>query len=232
MAGPAPKTEKWTARENLHKPEGLHLLVNGNVLVQDADKAPVLTKGEDKAPKRLSLELSIVDCNDPAIDAEVWKGAKFHEVVTADQYNTVQVTWEGEPIADFPVLDDRQVSALMAKQAKVQNKVVGTVKKARDAMKSPSTTKEKIKKIVKKVSGKKAAKKAAKKVAKKVTKKAATPAPKKVAKKPAPKKSAKKKSARKASAKKTSAKPSSLKKFVKKLVKKLTPARKKGKKKR
>jgi hypothetical protein len=219
MADPAPKTEKWTARENLHKPEGLHVIVSGNVLVADADKAPVLTKGQARDPHLLALELTIVTCSDPSIAVEVWKAAQHHEVVKADQYNKVQVRWDGTPIADFPVINDREHAALMDKQTAVQNRAVGAVKKARTAVESPSTTKEKIKKVVKKVSGKKAAKKAAKK------------APKKAAKKAAPKKAAAKKSAKKA-AKKTSP----LKKLVKKLVKKLTPAKKtkskKSKKKR
>ena len=49
MAGPAPKTEKWTARENKHKPEGLHLLVNGNVEMGD-EKAPVLDRRRGQGP--------------------------------------------------------------------------------------------------------------------------------------------------------------------------------------
>lgn len=218
MAGPAPKTEKWTARENAHKPAGVHVIVSGNVQVADADKAPVLTKGQSKDPNLLPLELTIVTCSDPSIAVEVWKEAQYHEVVKPDQYNRVQVRWDGTPIADFPVINDREHQALMDKQTKVQNRVVGTVKKVREAAASPSTTREKIKKIVKKVSGKKAAKKASKKTAK---------APKKAA----PKKAAPKKAAPKKAAKKSAKKVSPLKKLVKKLVKKLTPAKKPAKKK-
>jgi len=235
MAGQAPNSKLWTARENAHKPSGLHVLVGGQVEVSDANKRPVLTEGQAKDPNLLPLELSIVDCADPPVSTAVWKQADFHKVVQANQYNRVQVRWDGAAIADFPVIDDRERSAIMDKQAKVQNRAVGAVTTARKEAQSPSTTKEKIKKIVKKVSGKKAAKPAApKKAAKKAApKKAASKkaAPKKAAtkkaaaKKAAPNKAAKK-SARKASSKST------LKRFVKKLVRKLTPAKKKGKKKR
>jgi hypothetical protein len=233
MADAAPKTEKWTARENLHKPEGLHLIVSGNVLVADADREPVLTKGQALDPKLLPLELTIVTCGDPSIAVEVWKGAKYHEVVTADQYNRVQVSWDGQAFADFPVLNDREHATLMTKQAKVQNSAVAAVSKAKTAKDSPSTTKEKIKKVVKKVSGEKAAKTSAKKVAKKAAKKTTKQAaPKKTVKKTV-KKTAKKtakKAAPKKSAKKAAKTSSTLKKLVKKLVKTLTPAKKTKKK--
>ena len=48
MAGPAPNTKLWTARENRHKESGLYLLVGGQVEVSDADKQPVLTEGQAK----------------------------------------------------------------------------------------------------------------------------------------------------------------------------------------
>jgi hypothetical protein len=235
MAGPAPNTKLWTALENEHKPSGLHLLVGGQVEVSDANKAAVLREGEAKDPYLLALDLDIVDCADPAIDAAVWKAAHFHKEVTADQFRRVEVRWDGAAIADFPVVDDSERAKLMNKQAQVQNRAVGAVSKARKAKEEPSTTKEKIKKIVKKVAGKKAPETAAPKTAapKKTAKKAAK---KSASKKSAPKKSVKKaaakKSAPKKSAKKSARKTSPLKKFVKRLVKKLTPAKKKGKKKR
>ena len=57
MAGPAPKTETWTAHENLHdykeKADHLHLLVGGTVEVSDADKQPVLKQASGGGPKAL-----------------------------------------------------------------------------------------------------------------------------------------------------------------------------------
>lgn len=199
MDGPAPNTEKWTARENEHEPEGLHLLVNGNVEM-GVEKAPLLTEGTARDPNVLPLDLTLVDSPEAAIGVTVWKGAKFHKEVSHDQYHRVEVRWEGTPIANFPVIDDSEHGALMDSQAKAQNVVVGTKSKAKKvvakAKKVVKTAAETVAKATKKVV------KAAKKVAKKAVSK------KKVAKKAVAKKTVKKAAAKKA---------------VKKLVKKALP---------
>jgi hypothetical protein len=199
MAGPAPKTEKWTARENLHKPQGLHIIVAGNVEVSDADKTPVLTEGSSAEPQVMALDLAVEACGDPAIQVPVWKAAWLHKEVKANEYERVEIRWDGKPIMKIPVIDDRQRAALMDKQTKVQNAVAAktiSVKPAKAAAKKAVAKKAaKVKKVAKKV---------VKKVAKKATKTAKQTAVKK-AKKPA--------------------KKSALKKFVGKLVKKLTPAK-------
>jgi hypothetical protein len=205
MVGPAPKTKLWTARENLHKPGGLHLLVGGQVEVSDANQAPMLSAGPSVG-KVLPLDLTIITTEDPKIDTPVWKAASFHDEVSEDQFHRVQVRWDGKPIATFPVIDDREHDALTEKQTDLQNLKQGakpTAKKAAaKAKKAVSTGAEKAKKVVKK---------AAKQLAKKGPKKAAKKAPKKAAKK--------------------AAKKSTLKRFVKKLVTKLAPKKgKKGKK--
>jgi len=67
MAGPAPKTEKWTARENLHQPEGLHLLVGGTVEVSASNLAPLLAGAEDDGDV-LVLDLTLVEGLDPVVE--------------------------------------------------------------------------------------------------------------------------------------------------------------------
>lgn len=208
MAGP--KTEKWTARENKHEPDGLYLLVNGRVEVSDANKAPVLTERTGR-PKELELELTIKDTSDPAIQTPVWKQASFTKEVQPDQYQRVRVMWQDFVAADFPVIDDSEHAALLSKQATAQNvvadKASGGKPVAKKVVKKVKTAASKVveavgglakgakkalKKAVKKVTaGKAAAKKAAKKgakkaakVAKKPVKKAAKPA-RKAAKKAA-----------------------------------------------
>ena len=161
MAGPAPKTREWTARENKHKPKGLHLIVGGLVEVNDADKTPVLKEGGVAIEQVLPLELTIVVCKDPAIKVKVWKAAAFHKEVTANQYEKVVVSWNGQQIAAFPVIDDTQHAAAMNKQTKAQNAVAP---KAKPAAKKPAAKKAAPKK----------AKKAAPKKAKKAAKKAVT----------------------------------------------------------
>jgi hypothetical protein len=207
MAAAAPKTEKWTARENLHKPQGLHIIVAGNVEVSDADKAPVLTEGTGAAPKVLALDLAIESCPDPAIQSPVWKAVSLHREVEADEYQGVEVRWDGKPIAKIPVIDDRERAALMDKQTKVQNAIAAKTINVKPAKAGAAETlaataatvtkavKKAVKTVLKTVTGstKKTAKKAAKKTA---AKKATKPA----------KKSAAKKSVRKPVKKLTSAK--------------------------
>jgi len=215
MAGPAPNTKLWTARENAHKPSGLHLLVDGQVEVSDANKTPVLTetKGDGTV---LALDLTITECTDPAIQVPVWKAASFHKVVDANQFASVAIRWAGKTIATTPVIDDKERAALMDKQAKAQNAIAPKPKISpkktspeKTAPKKAAATKSAAKQPV-------VAKPGAKKAAKKVTKKATKKAAKKVAKKTV----------------KKVAKKSALKKLVRKLVKKLTPKKKDRKGKR
>src|SRR5689334_24299246 len=68
----APNTKDWSARENAHKPKGLHLLVYGQVEVDALNKAARLTKIGSKDPAVCALELTIVDTDEPGGDAVVW----------------------------------------------------------------------------------------------------------------------------------------------------------------
>ncbi len=108
MAGPAPKNRMWSARENKHKPKGMHLIVTGLVEVPDADKAPVLTKGSGGAAKVLRCDLAIKACKDPAIKVPVWKHAYLHEEVKAGQYERASIRWDGKEIANVEVIDDSE----------------------------------------------------------------------------------------------------------------------------
>ena len=217
MAGPAPKTEKWTARENLHahkeKDDKLYLLVGGTVEVSDADKQPVLKLASGGGPKTLALDLGIEPCGDPATNCAVWKAAHFNTIVEVDQYNSVEVRWDGKVIASTPVINDVEHGELTDKQANVQNKTAGK-KSGSGAGKSP--VKKAVKRVVKAVEeiaegARKAVKKALKTVTRKAPKKkaAAKKTVKKVARKAA-------KSARKVAKKTARTARKSAKKVVKK----------------
>ncbi|HKS60084.1 MAG TPA: hypothetical protein VJT13_00190 [Xanthobacteraceae bacterium] len=209
----APKTKDWSARENAHKPKGMHLLVHGQVEVDALNKAPRLTKIGSKDPAVCALELTIVDTDEQGGDAVVWKGANFHEEVKDDQYKTVSIRWDGPEIASIAVIDDREHGAALKKQSDAHNAAAARTIKLKPAKPAP-------KKAAAKTAAKTAApKKAAKKKAPKAVGGWAKNAKKKTAKKSA------KKTAKKA-AKKTS-KKSMFGKLVKKVVKKLTPAKKK-----
>ena len=217
----APNTRYWSARENVHQPAGLHLLVTGQVEVPTLNTVPTLTTRTSRDPKVLELELTLgPDPDEPTGDATVWRGANYHEVVKANQYGSVVIMWDDNVIQRIEVIDDREHDAAVAKQCAAQNAAAAKTIKLKPAKPAPK------KAAPKKAAPKKAAPKAAapkkKAPAKAAKKKTAKTSAKKTAKKTA-KKAAKK------SAKKT-AKKSALNKFVKRLVKKFTPAKKKKKK--
>jgi flagellar hook-associated protein FlgK len=209
----APKTRNWSARENVHKPKGFHLLVCGGVEVTSLNKVPQLAKTDSRDPKVLGLALTVVtDPDEPSGDAMVWRSADYHEVVTPDQYTSVAIRWEGDVIERITVIDDREHGAALKKQVDAHNAAAAKTIKLKPAKPAP--------------------KKAAA-----TTATAKTAAPKKAAKKKAPKavggwaKKAKKQTAKKTAKKsaKKAAKKSTFSKFVKKVVKKLTSAKKKKK---
>jgi len=208
MAGPAPKTRNWIARENKHKPKGLHIIVGGEVEVSATNTSPELAEAPNVG-KTLPLDLSVIDDRDePLVEyrkkpVKVWKAAAFHTVVSANQFERVSIRWDGKEIASAPVIDDREQGQHLAAITAAANTKYGK-KPAKAPAKKP------------------AAKKAA----------AAKKKPKSVGGWAKPKKA--KKSAKKAAKKtaKKTAKNSAFKKFVGKLVKKLTPAAKKKSKKR
>jgi hypothetical protein len=206
MAGPAPKTKNWTARENEHEPSGLHIIVTGEVEVSATNMHPQLAEAPHVG-KVLPLDLTISESGAGA-PLVVWMAARFHKEVSADEFDHVEIRWDGKVIATAPVIDDSEHHAL----AKAQTAAKAKTAKAKTAKAKKAAPK--------KAAAKKAAPaKAAKKVAKKATKKVA------------------KKAAKKASKKKAAPK-SAFKKFVKRMVKKLTPKKapkkkaKKSKKKR
>ena len=241
MAGPAPKTEKWTARENLHdykeKADHLHLLVGGTVEVSDADKQPVLKQASGGGPKALTLDLSIEPCSDPAVSCAVWKAANFDTIVEADQYDSVDVRWDGKVIASTPVINDIEHGELLDKQSEAQDEVA-----AKETGTGAASVTETVKRVAKAIEdiaegvggiaeGFKKLTKAPKEVAKKAPPEKKEPPKKKEPspKKKAPPKKTVKKSAKtaKPAAKKTAKKTT--KKTTKKVVKKAMPKQKKTK---
>ena len=223
----APKTRYWSARENVHQPAGLHLIVTGQVEVPTLNTVPNLTTRTSRDPKVLEMELTLgPDSDEPSGDAMVWRGANYHEVVKADQYSSVVIMWDDNVVARIDVVDDREHGVALAKGVQALNATAAKTIKLKPVKKPAAKKSAAPKPAVAKPAPKKAAPKKATPKKKAPAKKAPakTKAAKKTAKKPA-KKSAKK------SAKKKSAKKSALTKFVRRIVKKLTPAKKKKKKK-
>jgi hypothetical protein len=197
MAGPAPKTRNWMARENVHKPKDLHVIVSGLVQVNNTNKRPTLTESPERNPRNLGLDLTITDPGGDGAAVTCWKEAFLHKEVKANEYDTVTIRSNGSSIAQIPVVDDREHGQHMVELTQAANA-------AHPVKKRPAP-----KKAAKKAPAKKAVPKQA---SKKKTPKAVGGWAKK----------AKKKSAKKAPAKK-----SALKRLVGRLVKKLTPAKSK-----
>ena len=230
MAGPAPKTKGWTARENKHKPKGLHLIVTGMVEVNATNKDPVLTEAPHVG-KVLPLDLTIKESGKGA-QLMVWKPAYFHKVVSANQFDKVDIRWDGKTIASCPVVDDSEYGHALVEQME-------TVNAAHADEKGPERSGECVSRMAaaKKAAAARAAQvKAAQAAAAKYA--ALKPAAKKAAKKAAAKKVAKKKKAvggwakgkkAKKSAKKVkkAASRSTVGRLVRRIVKKLRPAKKK-----
>src|SRR5688572_20803817 len=153
MAGPAPKTRNWTARENAHKPKGLHLIVGGQVEVNNTNLEPRLKEIAERNPRQVGLALTVVKTSGPGLDVKVWKNAFFHKEVRANEYDSVTVRWNVASIAQFPVIDDTQHHERLAERTKALN-----AKHAGKAGPKPAG-----KPAAKKAAPKKAAKKTAKK---------------------------------------------------------------------
>jgi hypothetical protein len=108
MAGPAPKTDRWTARENTQGKHGIVLIVSGLVEVTSTNKEPVLTEasGGGGYGKTLALDLTMRSGEGEDLQVLVWKRATFSRDVSANHYDNVEIRWEGKTIATVKVLDD------------------------------------------------------------------------------------------------------------------------------
>jgi hypothetical protein len=104
MAGAAPKTDKWTARENTQKTD-IVLIVSGLVQVSNTNEDPVLTEGEG-AGKTLVVDLAVKTGSDPGLAVQVWKRATLSKDVSADHYDKVEIRWDGKAIATCDVKSD------------------------------------------------------------------------------------------------------------------------------
>jgi hypothetical protein len=193
MAGPAPKTRNWTARENKHEPAGLHIIVSGEVEVSATTKHPQLAE-TPHVGKVLPLDLTIAESGVGA-ELVVWMAARFHKEVSANEFDHVEIRWDGKVIATAPVIDDSEHHALASKPVKAPAKVRTAKKKAATKTAAPAQAVKKVAKKAAKKVAKKTTKKASKKAAKKKTapKSAFKKFVKKMVKKLTPKKASKKK---------------------------------------
>lgn len=222
----APKTEKWTARENHHGKLGVFLHVYGLVQVTNTNQQPRLTPSVTPGgpPKTLVLDLSIgtSGVGNPVV---CWKAAHYDHKTKANEYETVDIRWQGKSIATCKVLDDGEHGAHLAVLTAAAN---ATAKPP--AGKKPAGKKPASKTPAKEAPAKTAPAKTAPAKRAPAKKAPAKKAPaKKAGKKKAPTRKASKKSAKKRAASK---KRGSATGRVYKLVRRLLGGTKKKKKKR
>jgi hypothetical protein len=111
----APKTEKWTARENHHGKVGVFLHVHGLVQVANTNQQPRLTPSATPGgpPKTLVLDLTI-DTSGQGNTVICWKAAHYDRTAKVNEYETVDIRWQGKSIATCKVLDDKEHGAHLA----------------------------------------------------------------------------------------------------------------------
>jgi hypothetical protein len=139
MPGPAPKTDKWTARENQQGKLGIVLIVSGLVQVSSANKEPILKEasGGGGYGKTLVLDLTIETGAGEGAQVLVWKRATFSTDVSADHYDNVEIRWEGKTIATVKVADDAEHLQHLTALTQAANKAQAGKAKPRPAPAKP-----------------------------------------------------------------------------------------------
>jgi hypothetical protein len=150
MTERAPRTNKWTAREDKQN-EGVVLLVDGLVEIY-ASQQPHLTEPATVArpPGTLVIDLTLEDDDSSGNDVLVWKPAHFHKDVQTDQYADVTIRWDGKPIASAQLPDAgvKTVAKKKVAKKKVAKKKVAKKKAAKKAAKKTASKKKVAKKRV------------------------------------------------------------------------------------
>lgn len=137
MPEPAPKTDKWTARENKQGKLGIVLIVSGLVQVSNTGKHPRLKDaGSGGKAKTLVLDLSIETAGQ-GNDVLVWKRATFSKDVSAGQYDGVEIRWDGKTIASCEVRDDEEHHLHLVALTQAANKAQRTAKRPAPAKPKP-----------------------------------------------------------------------------------------------
>jgi hypothetical protein len=139
MPGPAPKTDKWTARENKQGKLGIVLIVSGLVEVSNTNKHPVLKEasGGGGYGKTLVLDLTIETAG-PGNDVQVWKRATLSKDVSAGHYDNVEIRWDGKAIATAKVTDDDEHHQHLTALTQAANKAHAKDKPPTPAKPKPS----------------------------------------------------------------------------------------------
>jgi hypothetical protein len=168
MMAQAPQTDRWTARENKH-PSDTCILVNGLVRVNSTSDRPRLKEAGGGSATALVLDLTIEPGKEHGQKIAVWMPAHYHTDVGVDQYEGVDIRWEGKHLATCKVVDDKQYEMRLGALTQAANTSAGATSvggwaKGKTAKKKTAKKAASKKRTAKKSAGKK---KAVKKTAKK-----------------------------------------------------------------
>jgi hypothetical protein len=125
MMAQAPQTQSWTAREN-KQPDDVCILVNGLVRVNSTSDRPRLKEAGGSGSKALVLDLTIEPGRESGQKIAVWMPAHYHTDVATDQYEGVDIRWEGKHLASCKVVDDKQYEMRLGALTQAANKSAGT----------------------------------------------------------------------------------------------------------
>lgn len=157
----APRTRNWKALEMPNfAGRDYHLSVSGEVEVSATNKTPHLTQHAPQGfnPRVLLLDLTIRTDGGFGADVMTWKAVSLRQLTSGNQYDEVDILFDGEVIERIKVAHPKTAAATKKPAKK-------TAKKAAKKAVKKTAKKAAKKKTVKKT--KKKAKKAAKKAAKK-----------------------------------------------------------------
>jgi hypothetical protein len=107
MAMTAPKTKDWKAWQDLQPgPSQPKLIVVGQVQTSNTNQTPHLAVHAPQGfnPKILMLDLTITTSG-VGNTVMSWREVRFEKKIAKDQYSSVDILWEGQPIAHAEVED-------------------------------------------------------------------------------------------------------------------------------
>jgi hypothetical protein len=164
----APNTRNWSANELSDFAGGhYHIEVNGEVQTSATNYLPKLAEHVPQGfnPRILLLDLTIVKVAEIGGQVVEYHKAAFKHPTSGNQYDEVDILFEGEVIERIKVGHPKTVAAAAPKKPAAKKAAKKATKKA--AKKKPAKKKPAKKAAAKKKGAKKAAKKPAKKKASK-----------------------------------------------------------------
>jgi hypothetical protein len=122
MAAAAPRTDKWTAREN-EQEKKVVLFIRGLVQVGHTGHRPRLTKSTSAGgAKVLVLDLDVDTSGASGEEVPAWMAATYNTEVEPDQYQSVEIRQDGNVVGKCTVVDDDEHGQHLAALTQAANR--------------------------------------------------------------------------------------------------------------